>query len=535
MFTRRAVHRGLLALGFLLLGCGVSPGGGAAVSAHDTQNRSRSTPGPLDCPGLLGLTLDDTSLTSTSVVPADPESGLPEYCDVLGTTHGSVVFNVRLPTSGWNGKLYFGGNMGFAGHIRFNTTTGLSRGFATVSTDTGHTILNPDFGILDASWALNNVPAEIDFGYRAVHESTVVGKQVVRAFYGHAPRRSYFDGCSNGGRQALQEAARYPDDYDGIIAGAPVLDETGLMTGYVWDMQALHATEDSSDIPLEKLSLIGNAVLAQCDALDGLADGLIDDPRKCHFDPASLLCAVADGPDCLTATQVQALRAIYAGPSTSRGEQLYPGFPPGGETPDLSFNGWDFWLVNSADNGPSLQFILMDQFLRYLAFRPDRPDFDFHTFDFDRSPAQMRAIAALLNPSSDLSAYRRSGGKLLMYQGWSDAAQSASRTVEYFHDLKRQTPHGSDFVRLFMAPGMFHCSGGPGPNDFDSLGALEAWVEHGRAPESMIATHFSDDTGEPDRTRPLCPYPQIARYVGSGSIDDAASFRCVRPHDPDDD
>ena len=533
MSRQMAVH-GVVVLGILLLGCGVATAPAPAASTHDGENRSRG-PAPGDCAGMLALSLDDVVVTSAAVVPADPDSGLPEYCDVVGTIHGTVVFDVRLPTGGWNRKLWFGGNMGFAGHIRRDTSAGLSRGYATVSTDTGHTVQNPDLDNLDGSWALNDVPAEIDFGYRAVHESTVVGKQVVRAFYGRAASRAYFDGCSNGGRQALQEAARYPDDYDGIAAGAPVLDETGLMTGYVWDMQAQHATEDSSDVPLEKLPLIGNAVLAGCDALDGLTDGLIDDPRKCHFDPGTLLCTGPDGPDCLTATQVQALRAIYAGPSTSEGEQLYPGFLPGGETPDASFNGWDVWLVSSDDLGPSLQFILMDQFLRYLAFRPDRPDFDFHTFDFDHSPQQMRAIAQLLNPSSDLSAYRRSGGKLLMYQGWSDASQSALRTVEYFREVKHASHHhGGDFARLFMVPGMFHCGGGPGPNDFDYLGALEAWVEQGHAPESMIATHFSDDTGQPDRTRPLCPYPEVARYVGAGDIDDAVSFRCVRPHDPED-
>jgi feruloyl esterase len=532
MSTRDELERFLLVLAFLLLGCGGPTGPSEVAVTHAGERRAGG-----DCPGLVGLSLDDASVTSATLVAADPSAGLPEYCDVLGKSHGTITFNVRLPTAAWNGKAYFGGNMGFAGHIRRDTSTGLSRGYATISTDTGHTVQVPELDILDASWALNNVPAEVDFGYRAVHESTVVGKNVVRAFYGRPPSRSYFDGCSNGGRQALQEAARYPGDYDGIIAGAPVLDETGLMTGYAWDMQALHATETSSDITADTLITVAKAVLARCDGLDGVVDGLLDDPRRCDFDPASLSCSGAEESDCLTPTQVTALRKIYAGPSTSSGERLYPGFLPGGEAPDpISANGWDAWFVSGLDSGPSIQFILVDQFLRYLAFRPDRPEFTVQDFDFDRTPQQMKAIGQLLDPGSDLSNYRRRGGKLLMYQGWSDASVAPTRTVAYLGEVKRRLGQAShDFVRLFMVPGMFHCSDGPGPNVFDSLGALETWVEDGRAPDSILATHFSNDTGEPDRTRPLCPYPQVARYLGAGSIDDAASFRCVRPGEAQED
>ena len=484
------------------------------------------------CDNLTYLALPDAIIDSAVKVPA--ANGLPEYCDALGTIHGRVGFNVRLPTV-WNHKLYFTGNQGFAGDIIHNTSGALSRNYATVSTDTGHKF-DPDLGILDASWGLNNPTAEVDFAYRAVHDTAIISRQVVNAYYHAQPSRAYFEGCSNGGRQALQEAQRYPYDFDGIIAGAPVLDFTGLVTGEAWDLKKLHATDTSSDIPIEKLSVIGDAVLARCDAVDGLQDGLIDDPRQCDPRPEALQCAQDhDAANCLTKVQVHALKAIYSGPRNSLGQQLYPGFPAGGETPDLSFNGWDAWLVANED-WPSFTRFILDGFLQYLAFRPDRPGFDFNDFNFNTEPAAMQNAAKLFNSSnSNLSTFRQSGGKLLMYQGWSDATQTAFRTIDYFEEVRHRYGRSStsQFARLFMAPGMFHCDSGPGPNSFDALSALEAWVEHGQAPTSIVATHFNDDTGDPDRTRPLCPYPRVARYKGTGDINVAANFRCAEP--PSDD
>jgi feruloyl esterase len=427
----------------------------------------------------------------------------------------------------WNGKLYFEGNTAFAGRVRGDTSLGLSRHYATLSTDTGHHILNPDLGILDASWALNNPTAEAEFGYLSVHQTAVVGKQILAAYYGTGPSLSYFDGCSTGGRQALEEVQRYPTDFNGVVAGAPVLDMTGLMIEYTWDMKALHATATSSDIPAEKLPVIGNAVMAECDAIDGLVDGQIDDPRRCDFDPDTLLCPGADAPNCLTAVQVAALKQIYAGPTNSANQQLYPGLSVGGETPDLSFNGWDLWLVNYADIGSGGQFTIMDQSLRYLAFNPDQPNFDFNTFNFNSDPVHMKNAASVFNATNvDVQAFKDAGGKLLMYQGWSDASAAPLRTIDYFSAMD---PGDDSFVRLFMAPGMFHCDHGLGPNSFDYLTALEQWVEGGQAPASLLATHFNDFTNLPDRTRPLCPYPQVASYNGSGDINDAANFHCALP------
>ena len=499
-----------------------------SLAACMAQAAWASTSSPTACSKLTELALPDAVINSAVVVSA--ANDLPEYCDALGTIHGRVGFNVRLPKV-WNHKLYFVGNQGFAGSIIHNTSGGLARNYATVSTDTGH-MFDPDLGILDASWGLNNPTAEVDFAYRAVHDTTVVSRQIVNAYYHSQPSHAYFDGCSNGGRQALQEAQRYPNDFDGIIAGDPVLDFTGLVTGEVWDLKKLHATETSSDIPIEKLSVIGDAVLAQCDAIDGLEDGSIEDPRACDPRPETLQCPHNhDAPNCLTTVQVNALKAIYGGPRNSKGEQLYPGFLPGGETPDLSFNGWDAWLVANED-WPSFSRFIMDGFLHYLAFTPDRPGFNFNNFNFNTHPIAMQSAAHLFNAdNSNLAAYRQRGGKLLMYQGWSDVAQSALRTINYFEEVRHRYGKSTtnQFARLFMAPGMYHCDSGPGPNTFDKLSVLETWVERGQTPKSIIATHFNDDTGDQDRTRPLCAYPQVAHYKGIGDINVAANFRCVEP------
>jgi len=497
----------------------------AAVLAIPTFADEVSTPSAVNhqvCVKMLELHLPSTILTSADIVPA--ANGLPEYCSVRGIIAPAVGFEVRLPPS-WNGKMYFRGNGGYGGHVVSDTSLGLSRRYATAATDLGHQ--SPS--IEDASWALNNRPGEVDFGYRAVHVTSVVAKIIINSYYGALPRRSYFEGCSNGGRLAVQEAERYPQDFDGVIAGAPDVDFTNLMINFNWDMQALHATPDRSDIPLEKLPVIGKAVLAACDAIDGLVDGLIDDPRKCEVAPRSLLCKAGDAPACLTQEQVSALEKIWTGPHTSKGEKINPGFARGGEIPDSSGNGWDFWLVNTPGS-PSAGFIFQDQFFRYLAFKVDDPNFDWSTFNFDTDPQLTRFMAGILDTTNrSLGSFQQSGGKLLIYQGWADFAMSPFRTIQFYDSIRQDL--GADrtdsFARLFMAPGMFHCFGGPGPDTFDYLTAMERWVEKGIPPKSMVAQHF-DDNGNVDRTRPLCTYPMVARYKGTGSIDDAANFRCVQ-------
>ena len=468
------------------------------------------------CDAMTSVAIPDARIRSAEVIPA--ADGLPEHCLVVGNVIPAAGFEVRLP-SDWNGKLYFAGNGGFAGSIA-DTTPGLLRGYATASTDTGH-----QADALDASWALGNRPAEIDYGYRAVHRTAVVAKRIIDRYYGEVPRLSYFDGCSNGGRQALREAEQFPGDFDGIAAGAPALDFTGVMTAANWNMQALFGEPDSH-IPLEKVPVIGRAVLASCDGVDGLVDGSIEDPRRCVFEPDTLLCPYDDAPGCLTAAQVQALKKIYAGPADSRGRHLFAGLPVGGET--LDHFGWDVWLIGFADF-PPLDFVFQDQFLRYLAFPVDDPDFDWTTFDFDSDPPRMRPMGGILNADgADLSAFRAAGGKLLLWQGWSDPIVSASRTIEYYESIRRAmgSAEAGQFAKFFLAPGVAHCGFGTGPSVFDYLTPLEQWVERGIAPESIEASRY-DENGEVDRTRPLCAFPKVARYRGTGSIDKAASFRCV--------
>jgi feruloyl esterase len=469
----------------------------------------------------VGVAVDNTTITSATLIPAG--GGLPEYCQVQGHVDTGIGFEVRLPT-GWNGKLYFQGSGGFAGNIPA-PGPGLVSGYAVATTDTGHQGAVPG-PATDASWALNNPDRQIDFAYRAVHVATVAAKQIVQAFYGRPPARSYFEGCSTGGRQALMEAQRYPADFNGIIAGAPALDQTGAVVAENWNAQALHV----APLPMDKVSLLAGEVLAECDAKDGLVDGLIGDPRRCRFDPGTLQCPAGDAPDCLTPEQVRTVRMMYSGPVNSQGDRIYLGFPQGHED---GADGWPLWITGNGTATPRA-FAFQDQFLHFFIFGPT---FDTLTFNFDTDPARLAPAAEFLNATNpDLSVFEANGGKLIMWQGWSDPNLTPFRSVRYFLATVDAFGAGNAedrarFFRLFMAPGVHHCSGGPGPNTFDLLTPLENWVEGGIAPDRIIASHITG--GMVDRTRPLCPYPQEARYSGSGSIDDAANFVCSRRSDDD--
>jgi len=489
----------------------------AAVMGLGLHSAAAQALTPAQCAALTTLSVPATTITSAAIVPA--AGTMPEYCRVNGHVDTEINFELRLPSS-WNGKFYHQGGGGFVGSIP-PAGPGLSRGYAAVGTDTGHQGMG--VAALDGSWALNNPQRQLNFGHRAVHVVTVAAKQIVAAAYGRGPSRSYFEGCSNGGRQALLEAQRYPTDFDGIIAGAPALDWTGLMTGFNYNQQAIRA----APIPPAKLTVLANAVVARCDAKDGLVDGLVDNPLRCRFDPKVVQCKAGDAPDCLTAAQVAAVKKVYDGPVNSRRKQLHPGFAPGAED---GFTGWQLWISGPSgvgapvDNNP-FQFTFSDHYLRFMVFSD--ASYDSMSFDFDDDTARVNATASLFNATNpNLAPYRAHGGKLLMWHGWSDDALMAERTIEYYHDVLRTMGNKNkveSFVRLFLAPGMHHCSGGPGPNDFDALTALENWVERGVAPERLIARHVG--TGV-QRTRPLCSYPDVAVYRGKGDVNDAASFSC---------
>ena len=403
-------------------------------------------------------------------------------------------------------------------------------GYASSSTDTGH-----KGDATDARWALGHTEKIVDFGYRAVHETADKTKALVRAFYGEAAKHSYFSSCSNGGRQALMEAQRFPADYDGIIAGAPAASFTHIIASFTWDLQAAEVNP-ASYIPANKYAAIETAIVAACDARDGVKDGVIDDPTKCDFKPATMLCNGPESAACLTQPEVAALEKIYAGPRNSRGEQVYPGFLPGGQS---GLAGWGLW-VSGAAPGKSLQYAFATQGGANLIYQNPAWDFRAYNFDHDVKVADDTMGQRLNAVDPNLKALKARGGKLILYHGWSDSALAPIATVNYYQNViaKMGQKPTTDFVRLYMVPGMQHCGGGPGADSFGATPggpqsdaghslstALEGWVEKNAAPDKIIATKYS--SGQAVRTRPLCPYPQVAKYSGSGSTDDAANFTCV--------
>jgi feruloyl esterase len=397
----------------------------------------------------------------------------------------------------------------WAGIISYSAMAeALRSGYATSSTDTGHVGGS-------GSFALGHPEKLIDFGWRSQHEMALKSKAIIEAFYGGGARLSYWNGCSTGGRQGLKEAQRFPADFDGIIAGAPA-NRTALA---LWIAFA-ELKDPASHIPAAKYPVVHQAVLDQCDARDGLKDGLIQDPARCRFDPKVIECKGADGPNCLTAAQVEAVRKTYTAATNPRtGQTLFPALAPGSELG---------WAVLGA--GPEPSDVMLDHY-KYVVFK--NPEWDWRTFDFDKDVVRSEEPENVVMNSTDpnLSQFFARRGKLLMYHGWSDPNISPLSTIQYYKsvvDTMGGEKKTSDSVRLFMAPGMGHCRGGEGPNKMELADALDKWVEKGAAPDKIIAAHLTAEA-KVDRTRPLCPYPQVAKYKGSGSIDEAANFSCQLP------
>ena len=481
------------------------------------------------CAKLTHLVIADTYIISAVLVPADQD--LPEYCQVRGYVSPAINFEVRLPASNWNDKFYMAGCGGYCGQVLADRpgftnapNYGLRRNYAVACTDSGHW----GSAVYDGTWAYYNRQGEIDWGYRSIHEVQRVARAVIKAYYGKNPDYAYFAGCSTGGRQAVMEAWKYPDDFDGIIAGAPALDYTGLVaTFFSWVVQANRDPEGKTILDHSKLKLLIDAVYQECDAIDGLKDGIIDDPRKCTFDPESLLCHGSETEPCLTPEQVVALKKLYSGPKNSAGMQLYPGGLPYGSEPF-----WSLWVTGSGKN-PGLIELFNINFLKYMAFETD-PDssYDHYKFNFDSDPPKLAFMGEIYNATNpDLSKFREKGGKLILYHGWADSIVTPLFTINYYEsviDKMGGLEQTQDFFRLFMVPGMDHCSilPGKGPDDFDVLTALENWVEKDVAPERIVASKLSADK-EVIRTRPLCPYPRISKYKGTGSVDSADNFTCA--------
>ena len=485
-----------------------------------------------DCEKLASLNLPHTTITLAAKVPAGgftlpgrtgqlgpPPSfkDLPAFCRVAATSKptsdSEIKFEVWLPLGNWNGNFEGTGNGGWLGAIIYpSLADGLKRGYAVANTDTGH-----ESGVMDGTWALGHPEKVIDFAYRAVHEMTVQGKAIVSAFYGKKPTYSYWVGCSSGGKQGLKEAQRFPDDYDGIVAGAPANFWTHLTAATVWvGLQALK--DPASRIPPNKYAVLHKAAIEACDDLDGIKDGVIDDPRKCHFDPKVIECKDGDAPDCLTPAQVETAKKVYGPATTKSGRQFFPGLEPGSEMV------WGFMM---GGREPSR---IGSDYYTYILHKD--PHWNPHTMNFDKDvPAADKLDNGTINAMDpDLRKFKAHGGKLIMFHGWADALIAPENSVNYYESVVRKMGGAGkteDFLRLFMVPGMGHCGGGEGPCNFDALGPLVQWVEHGKAPESILASHSTG--GKVDRTRPLCVYPRVAVYKGTGSTDDAANFTCAMP------
>jgi feruloyl esterase len=452
----------------------------------------------------------------------DTFAALPAFCRVAATlkpaANSNIQIEVWMPSSGWNGRFVGVGTEGWAGIIEYGEMAlALQQGYAVASTDGGH--VNPEAGSGEAGQRATFIEGHpeqlVDFAYRAVHEMTTHGKAVVAAFYGTAAKYSYWNGCATGGKSGLKEAERYPADYDGIVAGAPAYYFSHMKAFQISQYTVMQTTPDNL-IPKSKYPMIHQAVLATCDALDGVKDGLIENPLACHFDPATLACKGADAPDCLTAPQVETLRRMYAPLVNPRTHQeIFPAPVLGSE-------------INWADFSTPPTDVMLD-FFRFAVFK--NANWDWRTLDFDKDITLADNVDNPLDNATDtnLKPFFSRGGKLLMYHGLTDRNLSPVVSIEYFEKV-RQTlgdKTADSSMRLFLEPGMSHCGGGEGPSVFDMLSPLSTWVEKGEAPTSVIASHLT--AGKVDRTRPLCAYPQVAHYNGSGSTDDAASFSCAAP------
>ncbi len=481
------------------------------------------------CEALAGLDLINMQVTKAEVVLAGETQ--PVHCHITGVIEPEINFELLLPEE-WNSRFMMGGGGGFVGSVQNSALNygfgagALERGYATVGTDTGHVGTR-----IEAGWALNSAVRQENFGYRAVHLTTDAAKSIIRHYYKQDPEYSYFVGCSRGGGQGMMESQRYPDDFDGIVAGAPAYHWTAFTAGMVQTQQALYPDGDISSpiITFDTRALLAETINTVCDAQDGVEDDVLNDPQSCNFKPEDLpRCTEGQpGADCVTAAQLAAIKSIYDGP-TSNGEPIFAGFPLGGESES---GGWDNWITGSesirARGVPALHYGFGTEFYKYFVFND--ADWDFTSYDFSTWKDDVRAVSGIVDAvDTDLSAFNASGGKMVFWTGWSDPAITALGTVDYYEAVEAEDANARDYARLYMLPGVLHCSGGPGPSQVDWIEAIRAWVEEGHAPEQLVA-HKVGDSQEIVMTRPVCPYPQVAIYDGQGDSNDAGSFSCQLP------
>jgi feruloyl esterase len=523
-----------------------------SLMAIGLAGAAAAQPSAQSCANLAKLSLDHVEISQASVVaagtldlheehPTPIFAKLPAFCRVIAVARPSadsdIKIEVWLPLARWNGKFMGTGNGGFAGSISYTgMAVAVLSGFSTGGTDTGHT-----GGATDSDWALNHPEKVIDFGYRAVHDMTGLSKTLVQAFYSSAPQQAYFSSCSDGGREALMEAQRYPLDYDGILAGAPAYNWTSLVSRGA-QMTAELLSDPAKYIPASKVPALNRAVLKACHKREP-ADFLAD-PRTCHFSPDSMICKGAETDTCLTPAQAASVKAIYSDSHLKDGTLLYHGLLPGGELGD---NGWPGWITGDKP-GSSAGTAYSQGYFRNLVYSD--PGWQLQSFQLDRDlkAAEDKTGAALNAVNPDLSAFKARGGKLVLYHGWNDPAISPLATIDYLDNVEKTMGSAAtgEFVRLFLVPGMQHCGGGPGPADFGQFSpsfkpalddaahnittALEDWVEKGTAPEQIVARGNTDSTGKGGGVpfaQPICAWPRAAVYKGSGDRKVAANYSCV--------
>jgi hypothetical protein len=467
---------------------------------------------------LRQVRLPDVSLEKVETVTPDARQhpGAAAHVRVLGVIGGHIRFELLLPDN-WNQRFVMGGGGGFVGSIQNGARDSVNRGYATVGTDTGH----ESNGVV-ARWAQDNPEAQVNFGFLAVHRTAQVAQALVRAYYHADPAYSYFVGCSRGGGQAMMESQRYPGDFDGIVAGAPAFNWTGFAAMSVSIAKALYpdpAHLDHTVLDRDALQKLRRSILDQCDAQDGLKDGIVADPPSAHFDLAKV--------PGLTDAQRQAIAAIYGGARVGH-TVLYPGYSPGAE---CDVDQWTAWIVGPVpsmvqhDHAPDLMFGFGTQVFKYFVF--DRPDWDYSTYDLAHYSADTHFASSVLNATNpDLDAFKARKGKLILWHGWADPALPAQATADYYRQVRAHDPAAADYCRLFMIPGCLHCGGGPGASEIDWLSTIADWVEHGKAPDRLVASKHAN--GKLVMTRPLYPYPEYPIYKGTGDPNNADSFE-ARP------
>jgi hypothetical protein len=487
--------------------------------ATDAKIDFRATPirSTQDCKAFLTDIAGGIRITSAELIAA--KDGVPEHCRVNGVIPQEIGFQFNFPVA-WNGRLYMYGNGGYAGEDaeapreQDSRNIALRNGFATARTDTGHLASKEPLG----TFAVDHNKV-VDHGYRAVHETVTLAKRLAGRFYGNAPKFSYWDGCSTGGRQGVMSAQRYPKDFDGIVATAPTLKWTDIMIKGLWNQRAL----DRGGFTPAKMQTVFSSFTAKCDAGDGAKDGLVSDPRQCKFAPAADVkrCEPGkDAGDCLTEAQAMALQDLYDGPKDGSGKPIFVGQVPGAEDPSVLAP-----FVMMPDGSANALTRYADSWMKYLAFQ--NPGYDPKTFDFDKDPQRIRKMDEIFNPTTDLTAFRDAGGKMITFWGWADNALNPQMGMQYYDEVAEKfgLDNTKSFYRFFLVPGFAHCRGGYGPNEVDAMSVIIDWVEGGVVPQRLPARKTEKD-GRVKYQRAYCAYPQLTTFSGAGDPEDPKNYSC---------